>query len=109
MYKIISTEDLKRCIHIIANRLISSYSFFNDNRLYSFQSLCKELYINKELSKIEKNYMLMFFIKINGGVRNSIKLKSVKFIIRCLDNSLLKDNNIQLVRDRINNSKVSSI
>ena len=109
MDKIINTSDLKRCLHVIVNRLISSYSFFKYDKLYSFQSLCKELYVSELLTKKEMKYMLMFFIKINSGDRYCIKVCSVKFIMRCLDNSLLKDSNIQIVRDRINNSKVSSI
>lgn len=109
MDKIINTSDLKRCLHVIVNRLISSYSFFKYDKVYSFQNLCKELYVSGDLTKKEMKYMLMFFIKINSGDRYSIKVNSVKFIMRSLDNKLLKDNNIQIVRDRINNSKVSSI
>ena len=81
----ISFIEFRECLHKITNRLISCYSIFEDNYAYSFKSVCSDLYNSKEITKKERNYMLMYFIKINGLDKKSIHKKGIKYIFRCLN------------------------
>ena len=83
----ISFKEFRDCLHKISNRLISCYSVFEHNRAYSFKSVCTELYNSKELSKKERNYMLSYFITINGLDKRSIHEKNIKYIFRCLNSN----------------------
>jgi hypothetical protein len=87
--RVISFIEFNRCLHIIANRLVSCYSVFEQDRAYSFQSVCKELYISKELTKTEMRYMIKYFLKINMGDRAMLKVKSIRFILRQLNDSFI--------------------